>query len=121
MFSDASHANLPDGASSAGGHVIFLVGERNSCILNWCSKKIKRVVRSTTAAESLALSEALDDVIYLREILCELLQLGVMEIHVEPNIDNKNLHGLIHLTKVISEKNYELKLQRSMKCCPEKR
>ena len=34
VYSDASHANLPDGCSSAGGFVIFLVGENgNSCPL----------------------------------------------------------------------------------------
>ena len=30
-FSDASHANLPDGYSSAGGYIVFLVGENGTC------------------------------------------------------------------------------------------
>ncbi|XP_064093862.1 uncharacterized protein LOC135206376 [Macrobrachium nipponense] len=34
VYSDASYANLPDGFSSAGGFVIFLVGENgNSCLI----------------------------------------------------------------------------------------
>ena len=41
VYTDSSHANLPDGASSAGGHVIFLVGKNDSCcILSWSSQKI---------------------------------------------------------------------------------
>ena len=66
VFTDASHANLPDSASSAGGHVVFLVGLQNQfCMITWSSNKIKRAVKSTTAAESLTLIDGLEDVMYL--------------------------------------------------------
>ena len=32
VFTNSSHANLPDGASSAGGHVIFLVGKNDTAV-----------------------------------------------------------------------------------------
>ena len=61
VFSDASHANLPDRYSSAGGYIIFLIGNnKRSCPLAWEAKKIRRVVKSTLAAETLALVEAVD-------------------------------------------------------------
>ena len=73
VFSDASHANLPDGFSSAGGYIIFLVGEnKNCCPLAWEAKKMKRVVRSTLAAETLALVEAVDMAFYLGCVLSEI-------------------------------------------------
>ena len=74
VFSDASHANLPDGFSSAGGFIVFLVGgNKRCCPLAWEAKKMKRVVKSTLAAETLALVEALDMAFYLGSILSEIL------------------------------------------------
>ena len=56
VYTDASYENLPDGVSSAGGNIIFIVGENNRCCpISWCSNKIKRVVKSTIAAEALSL------------------------------------------------------------------
>ena len=41
-FTDASHANLPDGASSTGGYVILLVRLNNHANpVSWSSNKIK--------------------------------------------------------------------------------
>ena len=69
-FSDASHASLLDGYSSAEGFIIFLVGEDGeSCPLAWEAKKIRRVVKSTLAAETLAASDAVDICYYLRSVL----------------------------------------------------
>ena len=67
MFSDA---NLSDGVSSMGAHIVFLVGTGNSCCpLPWTANKIKRVVRSTIAAEALSLQEGLEDAIFLRSLI----------------------------------------------------
>ena len=65
VYSDAAHGNLPNGGSQ-GGYIIFLCGDQNMCVpLNWESKPIRRVVRSSLAAEALALADALDDAVYL--------------------------------------------------------
>ena len=59
-FSDASFANLPN-SGSQGGYIIFLVGDNDKCApILWKSMKLKRVVRSTLAAETLALEEAVE-------------------------------------------------------------
>jgi len=106
VYSDASHANLPDGVSSAGGHLILLVGcDEKSCILTWSCNKIRRVVKSTSAAESLALLEGLEDAIYIQTILKELLQ---QQIPIDANIDSKNLHNVIHSTKPVTEKRLRI-------------
>ena len=56
------------------GYLITLVGDDGKCsLLNWQSKWIKHVVRSILAAETLALSDAVNDGIYISEIVSELL------------------------------------------------
>ena len=40
--------------------------------LNWQSKLIIRVVQSSLAVETLALSDALDDVVYLMKLFSEI-------------------------------------------------
>ena len=55
-FSQMHLANLSDKVSSAGGYLIFLKGKNGRlCPISWASKKIKRVVKSTLAADAKAL------------------------------------------------------------------
>ena len=108
VFSDASHANLPDGVSSAGGFIIFLVGSNKRCCpLAWEAKKIRRVVKSTLAAETLSLVEALDMAFYLGSILSEILSI---KIPIECQVDNKSLHENLHSTKNVTEKRLRIDL-----------
>ncbi|GAB1607207.1 hypothetical protein Ahia01_001004000 [Argonauta hians] len=55
-FADASFANLQNGASQ-GGLIIFIESEGKCIPLFWQSKKLKRVVKSTLSAETMALME----------------------------------------------------------------
>ena len=69
-WSDAAFANLVDRVSSGAGHLIFVVDKnRRCCPLAWTSNKVKRVVKSTLAAEALALEEAISHAIYLRALM----------------------------------------------------
>ncbi|MES9884879.1 MAG: hypothetical protein ABW185_28885 [Sedimenticola sp.] len=69
LFADASHANLSDRVSSAGGFVVFILGKNGCCSpIAWSSTKIKRVVKSSLAAESLAMVDGIDASIYLRVV-----------------------------------------------------
>ena len=72
VFSDASHANI-DSVSSVGGHIALIAGcKKRSVPIAWSILKIKHVIRSTLAAETLSLSEALNHTIYLKQIVMEL-------------------------------------------------
>ena len=64
VFSDSSMGNLPDGGTQSG-QLIMLMGEvgRFSPIC-WQSKRIRRVVRSTLAGETLALKDGIDTALY---------------------------------------------------------
>ena len=73
LFTGASFNNLPNGGSQAG-QIIFLTDDKsNTCPLYWNSSKIKRVVRSTIAAETLSLSEGCDVAMYVNRLVSELL------------------------------------------------
>ena len=72
-FSDASLNNL-DSGKSAGGLLICLVNDvGDSCPLFWKSKTLRRVVRSTLAAETTAMVDVLDVGYYLSYCLSEIL------------------------------------------------
>ena len=68
---DAAHANLEAGASQQG-HLIFAVrASITNCrvpvsVLSWQSKKIKRVVRSSLAAEASSMSTCQEHLDWMR-------------------------------------------------------
>ena len=70
VFTDAALANLSDGISSMRAYIIFLIGQNGLCCpIAWNGNKIKRVVRSTIAAEALSLQEVLEEALYLHQML----------------------------------------------------
>ena len=92
IYSDAAHGNLPNGGSQ-GGYVIFLCGHQNRCVpLNWQSKRKQKVERRSLAAEALALSDALDDAVYLMKLFSEFMFNNNSKIPMEIVIDNKLLY-----------------------------
>ena len=74
MMTDANWARQPKSGSQQGHIIAF--GSQSSdklCIVSWSSTKIKRVVRSTLAAEACALGAGYDMLIYIRVLLARLL------------------------------------------------
>ena len=104
VYSDAAHGNLSNGGSQ-GGYIIFLCGHENNCVpLNWQSKRIRRVVRSSLAAETLALSDALDDAVYMMKLFLEIMFNNYYKISIEIVIDNKSLYESLFSKKNVIEK-----------------
>ena len=90
VYTDACFNNLPDGGRP-GGYIIFITDHQNRCSpLVWNSSKIKRVVRPTLAAETLALNEGCETAIYISKILEEILVFERIPIIVIT--DNKPLY-----------------------------
>ena len=109
-FSDASFANLRGGGSQ-GGFLVFLQGCNDKyALISWQSKKLKRVVKSTIAAETLALQDAAESCFMLRSQICELLQFDERSaiIPIVCVIDNKSLYDAIHSTKTVTEKRLKV-------------
>ena len=76
-FTDAAWAVRPDG-SSQGGYLLFFADqalfegkEASISIMDWKSWKLKRKVRSSLAAESQALADAVDTLNYARLFFAE--------------------------------------------------
>ena len=107
VFPDASFANLPDGVSSAMAYVVFLVGT-GVCVLNWKSNKIVRVVKSTLAAETLALAEGIDDALYIKKMIHDLIPSIKLPIYAKT--DNKDLVESIYSTKMVKDKRLRIEL-----------
>ena len=97
-YGDAGFRSMPDRTSSCGGHVILLANKEQglASILCWRSKKIKRVVSSSTAAEALAANDTLDEMIYIRCVLNEVLGCVAEKIPLELYTDCKNLHDNVN-------------------------
>ena len=109
-FSDASFANLK-GNASQGGFIIFLYRNENLFSpIAWKSLKIKRVVKSTLAAETLALEQALEMCFMMKSLLCELLnkEMSNKVLPIKCYVDNKSLVDSIFSTKTVTEKRLKI-------------
>ena len=106
MMTDASWNRQP-GSGSQQGHIIAF-GTRSSnkmCLASWGSTKIKRVVRSTLAAEAAALSNGYDMAVYTRVLLARLLGRSgptwadeARQVQLTTWIDCKSLDEMLHKT-----------------------
>ena len=108
VYSDSSFGNLLDG-SSQGGYTILLADDKGHFLtLTWQSKKIRRIVRSTIAAETLALMDGADSALFLSALFCEIKHRSSKEslLPIDCIIDNYSLFKAIHSTKgIITEKS----------------
>ena len=58
VFTVAPLGNISDGTGSTGAYIVWLMDNTGQCCpIAWNAHKIKRVVRSTLAAETLSLEE----------------------------------------------------------------
>ena len=110
-FSDASFANLSD-CHSQGGFIIFIVDENGKrCPIMWKSKKIRRVVHSTLAAETLALVDLAESAYYVVKVLEDI---GVVrDIPVRCFVDNKSLVDALRSIKEVDNKYLRISMASS--------
>ena len=83
--------------------MILLANDKKGigCILDWKTRKLKRVVTSSTAAEALAANDTLDELVYVQSVLIELLGDLARKIPLVLATDAKNLHrSVMNLTLV---------------------
>ena len=93
-YTDASFGNLAGGGSQ-GRYIIFLSDlDGNRCPLSWQSQKGHRVVKSTLAAETLALLDAAEAGMYLANLITEVMCLECPPL-IKCYADNKSLTYLL--------------------------
>ena len=106
-FCDASFANLPD-RGSQGAFIIFLCDDNGlTCVISWQSRRVRRTVNSTLAAECLAAVEAAEACIYLRHILQEIMgitQLSATDFPISILCDNRSLVDAVHSSTSVQNK-----------------
>ena len=119
-YGDAGFKSLPDKTSSCAGYVTLLCNKNKNvaCVLNWKSKKLRRVVSSSTAAEALSANEALDDMVYLKLVLMEMLGGEAEKIPMILVTDSKNLHKAVLSSTAVENPRMRtdlVKLKESLK------
>ena len=107
-FCDASHANLHD-RGSQGGYLIFLIdGKGHYSLIGWQSKRIKRIVNSSLAAECLEAVEAAQTCVLIRERLAQLLCRGPETIKISLLTDNRSLIDAVHKSTSLENKRLQI-------------
>ena len=104
LYSDASFSNLPNSGSQ--GFIILLSDKYNNLTtIAWSSIKLKRVARSTIAAETLALSDGCDTSYFVASLAKEMtFTKQHNNINTEAFTDNRSLYETLHTTKSILDK-----------------
>ena len=62
--------------------------------------KMKRVIKSTTEAESSYFIEGLEHAINLQTLICEMLKMSAYKVPIEAIIDQKDLYLSMHPIKI---------------------
>ena len=105
IFTDASLGNINDGTGSTGAYIVWLADRSGLCCpLDWHASKIKRVVRSTIAAEALSLQEGLEAGFYYRTMVEEILGVPSKSIGITAYTDNKSVIEAVFSTKLVDDK-----------------
>ena len=105
VYTDASFGNLNEGVDSMAACIVFLVDKHERCIpLDWVANKVKRVVKSTIAAETLALANGIDQAIFARRLISELLGWKEETLQIEAIIDNKSCLEAVNSTSLVDDK-----------------
>ena len=111
-FSDASFANLKC-SGSQGGLLVFLQGRNGKyMLLAWQSRKLKRVVKSTLTAETLALQEVIEAAIMIKTMFLEILNVDAHNqiLLIKCVTDSKSLYDAVYSTKTLIEKRLKIEL-----------
>ena len=106
VFTDASLGNLNKGTGSTNAFIIWVMDKTGNCFfaIAWNAHKIKRVVRSTLAAEMLSLEEGLEASVYYRQMLEDILGIRFKSIQIGAYVDNKSVIEAILFARMVEDK-----------------
>ena len=109
-YSDASFNNLPNGGSQ-GGHIVFLCDSSDRCCpLTWSSTKLRRVIRSTIAAETPSMVDSSETAIYLSKLTGACVNGSNHPMEICCITDKLSLFQAVHSIKSVSDRQLPLEI-----------
>ena len=105
-FSETSFGHLKC-CGSQGGMVVFIEGSNGKYMpLTWQSRKLRRIIKNTLTAETLALQEVLEVAFMIKYILLEILNLNVENqiLPIKCVTNSKSLHHTVYSSNNPTEK-----------------
>ena len=106
---DASFNNHDDGGSQ-GGQIIFVSDDRNhSCPISWRSNRVRRVARSTLAAETLSFADGMDTAQFVRR-LAEDIQLIPGDTTIRMITDSRSLFDASNTSSQITDRRLRVEM-----------
>ena len=112
VYTDAALRNLNNGEGSTGAYILFARNEdtNNSLPIDWQTKKIKRVVHSSLAAEALSLLAGLETAIAFKNLFSELLGSHMSCVKIKGHCDNKPTCEAIYSTRLVDDKRLRMEI-----------
>lgn len=101
VYTDASFANNPDLSSQLGWCIYAVDGTGQCNLLHWSSRKCRRVVKSTFAAELFALIQGYDNGLAVKHSLSAILG---RDVELSVFIDSKGVWDSVVSLKSLTEK-----------------
>ena len=109
VYVDAAFDNLHDGGNQSAYLIFFVNPNEKFNLISWQSKRIKRMVCSSLAAEALAMLDGIDSALYIVALLNELIyDKSEQQIPMHCVADNKSLWDALASTKYITEKRSQI-------------
>ena len=107
-YTDVAFANLPGGGSQ-GAFIIFLMDSSGKrCPIFWQTRKLRRVVKSTLAAETMALLEGAEASVYIAKIIGSIILKPGLKVNCY--VDNKSLVDALSSTKRVEDRRLRIDL-----------
>ena len=95
-------------ASSQGGFIVFLEGKNGRrAPITWSSRKLRRVARSTSSAETMSLLDGLGYGFMLKTVLREIFGESI-NIPVVGVTDSKNLRDAVYTSRNVDDKRHKI-------------
>ena len=101
---DASHRTSGN-LFAVGGHVVMILNKETmaASVIHWASKKIERVVHSSSAAETIAMQKMFSTIYLIRRTLKDMCGTRIKFLQCVALTDNQGLFSNIHHLKSTSE------------------
>lgn len=109
VYADSSFNNLDDGGSQ-GGQIVFLKDKSDrSCPISWRSTRVRRVARSTLAAESLAFADGIDTASFVQHLAAE-FQMTKPNTPIVGITDSRSLYDAANTSTQVSDRRLRVEI-----------